>query len=142
MVVKSIVHFEIPAADVEKLSRFYSEVFGWKFEKSPPMGEMDYWMISTGPRRKGVGGGMYRKMGPEDRPRNYIAVDRIDEAIAAFTAAGGKQLVEKQEVPGFGWSYLGLDPEGNAVGLFEAITRGRTRPARRATRRAGRKSRS
>jgi predicted enzyme related to lactoylglutathione lyase len=135
MVVKSIVHFEIPAEDVERLSKFYSDVFGWKFQKTPPMGGMEYWMIQTGPRNKSVGGGMYKKMGvPNEGPRNYIGVDEIDGAIASFTSAGGRQLVEKQEVPGFGWSYMGLDPEGNVVGLFEAASRRQASRPKRATR--------
>jgi len=32
MVDHTIVHFEIPADDVKKLARFYSELFGWKIE--------------------------------------------------------------------------------------------------------------
>ncbi len=131
MVVKSIVHFEIPANDVESLSRFYSDVFGWKFAKSPPMGEgPDYWLISTGPRGKSVGGGMYKKTGPQEGPRNYIAVDEIDSAIEKFKGSGGRELVGKQEIPGFGLSFMGFDPEGNVVGLFQ----GTSRPARRARR--------
>jgi predicted enzyme related to lactoylglutathione lyase len=140
MVTKTVVHFEIPADDVEKLSKFYSDVFGWKFDKSPPMGGMEYWMIGTGPRNRSVGGGMYKKNGMEDRPRNYIAVDKIDAAIGAFTTAGGKEIVAKQEVPGFGWSYLGSDPEGNVVGLFETATRRQRHKAKRSTRRAARRS--
>ena len=31
----TIVHFEIPADNVEKLQKFYSELFGWKIEKMP-----------------------------------------------------------------------------------------------------------
>jgi len=41
----TVVHFEIPADDVERAKKFYSTLFGWKIEKPP--GEMDYWMIST-----------------------------------------------------------------------------------------------
>ena len=99
-------------------------MFGWKFEKTP-MGGMDYWMITTGPTEggtAGIDGGMYKKQMDVEMPRNYIAVDKIDQAIAAFIAAGGKQIVEKMEVPGIGWSYIGVDPEGNAMGLFEAVT--------------------
>jgi len=36
----TIVHFEIPADDVGKLRRFYSNLFGWKIEKTP--GPVDY----------------------------------------------------------------------------------------------------
>jgi len=34
-VTPTIVHFEMPADDVESLSKFYSKVFGWRFEKAP-----------------------------------------------------------------------------------------------------------
>jgi len=139
MVVKTVVHFEIPAQDVERLSKFYSDVFGWKFEKQA-MGGMDYWSITTGPRRRSVGGGMYKKQMDMEMPRNYIGVDKIDDAIAAFTSAGGKQAVEKMEVPGFGWSYIGIDPEGNAIGLFEAVTRRQAHKEKRAVKKAARKS--
>ncbi|MDA4116241.1 MAG: VOC family protein [Thaumarchaeota archaeon] len=129
MVTKTIVHFEIPAQDVEKLSKFYSDVFGWKFEKTP-IGEMEYWMITTGPRAKSVYGGMYKKQIDMEMPRNYIAVDKIDKAIETFTMAGGKQIVQKMEVPGIGWSFIGVDPEGNAVGLFEGA-RARPKPKKK-----------
>ncbi len=119
MVVKTIVHFEIPANDAERLSQFYSRVFGWKFERSP-MPDMEYWMISTGPQGQSVGGGMYRRMGPNDGPRNYVLVDRIDPAIAEFKAAGGREVVPKAEVPGMGLSFIGADPEGNLIALWES----------------------
>ena len=133
MVTKTVVHFEIPASDVERLSKFYADVFGWKFKKMP-MGEMEYWTIATGPQNKSVGGGMYKKQMDMEMPRNYIAVDKIDKAIETFIAAGGKQMVEKMEVPGFGWSYIGVDPEGNAVGLFETVTRARPKPKKKSKR--------
>ena len=131
MVVKTIVHFEIPAKDAEKLSRFYSEVFGWKFEKTSMPG-MDYWLITTGPRGKSVGGGMYRRAGPDDRPRNFIHVDDIDESIRSFKSAGGTEVVEKMEVPGMGFSFIGADPEGNVIALWEPKM---PAPARKRTRR-------
>ena len=31
----TIVHFEIPADDVERAKKFYSDLFGWKMEKWP-----------------------------------------------------------------------------------------------------------
>lgn len=33
MVHKAVVHFEIPSNDPQKISKFYSESFGWKIEK-------------------------------------------------------------------------------------------------------------
>ena len=125
MVVRTVVHFEIPANNVELLSKFYKEVFGWKFKKTP-MPDFDYWLISTGPQGKSVGGGMYKKMGAQDGPRNFIQVDKIDSAIETFKKAGGKEIMGKQEVPNVGFTFLGSDPEGNVIGLFE----GQRRPRR------------
>ncbi|TLY05572.1 MAG: VOC family protein, partial [Thaumarchaeota archaeon] len=92
MVTKTIVHFEIPANEVERLSGFYRTVFGWKFEKAKMPG-FDYWLIATGPRGKSVGGGMYKKMGPNDGARNFIGVEEIDSAIETFKKAGGTEVM-------------------------------------------------
>ena len=130
MVVKTIVHFEIPANDAERLSRFYTDVFGWKFEKAPVPG-LEYWLITTGPQGKSVGGGMYRRAGPEDRPRNFVNVEEIDSAIRTFLSAGGTQVVPKMEVPGMGWSFIGADPEGNVIALWQANMSARSSPPAR-----------
>jgi predicted enzyme related to lactoylglutathione lyase len=139
MVTKTVVHFEIPAKDVEALSKFYSDVFGWKFEKTPMGGGMDYWMISTGPQNKSVWGGMYKKQMDAELPRNYIAVPDMDIAISTFISAGGKEMMGKQEVPETGWTYIGIDPEGNPIGMYQAMPK---RQARRATRPARKSARS
>jgi predicted enzyme related to lactoylglutathione lyase len=132
MAVKTIVHFEIPANDVEKLRDFYSKCFGWKFQQAKVPG-MEYWMISTGPRGKSVGGGMYKKMSPNETPRNYVNVDNIDSAISTFKAAGGTEVIGKQEVPAMGWSFIGADPEGNMIALWQLMKK-------RATRRTAKKA--
>jgi predicted enzyme related to lactoylglutathione lyase len=31
----TIVHFEIPADDIERSKKFYTDLFGWKIEKWP-----------------------------------------------------------------------------------------------------------
>jgi predicted enzyme related to lactoylglutathione lyase len=131
MVVRTVVHFEIPANDVGNLSNFYSQVFGWKFEKAPMPG-FDYWLISTGPRGKSVGGGMYKKEGQDEKPRNFIGVENIDAAIQEFKGAGGTEVAGKAEVPGQGWTFIGADPEGNMIALWQQVPQ---RPAQRAARR-------
>ena len=43
-----VVHFEIPADNVERAKRFYSENFGWKLNQlGPEMG--NYVLVHTGP---------------------------------------------------------------------------------------------
>ncbi|MDG6997081.1 MAG: VOC family protein [Nitrososphaerota archaeon] len=133
MVVRTIVHFEIPVDDFEKMSKFYGQVFGWKF-KNASMPGMDYWLISTGPQGKSIGGGMYKKIGPDERPRNYIGVNSVDETAEALKKAGGKIMVEKQEVPGFGWSVIAADPEGNPIALFQPVMRSRKPRIKKSTR--------
>ena len=104
------------------MSRFYSDLFDWKVDKQSMPG-MDYWMIET--TGQGVGhlnGGMFPKQGHEtDRARFYIGVDDIDSHTQRFVDAGGAVLIEKQEVPGFGWAVIGSDPEGNVLGLFQPL---------------------
>jgi predicted enzyme related to lactoylglutathione lyase len=122
----TIVHFEIPAKDVEKMRKFYSGLFGWKIEKAP--GPIPYWTIETVPIDKnmtplkpGVNGGMYEKDSMEQRPVNYISVDSIDEYIKKIQASGGKIVQEKQEVQGVGWIAVALDPEGNQFAMLQPI---------------------
>jgi len=64
----TLMHFEIPANDVEKLKRFYEDVFDWKIIQAS--GPIKYWLIQTAPvdlngilKRPGVNGDMYKKTG-------------------------------------------------------------------------------
>lgn len=122
----TIVHFEIPADDVEKLKKFYSELFEWKIEKST--GPIPYWLIKTVPVnekmmpvRPGVNGGMYKKDRPELKPVNYISVESIDDYIRKTEALGGKITSPKQEVPDVGWIAVALDPEGNQFAMLQPM---------------------
>jgi predicted enzyme related to lactoylglutathione lyase len=122
----TVVHFEIPANNVEKLGKFYAELFGWKIEKMP--GPIEYWTIGTvpvdekmTPLRAGVNGGLYKKERPENKPVNYISVESIDQFIEKVKALGGKILQSKQEVPSVGWIAIALDPEGNQVAMLQPV---------------------
>jgi len=84
---------------------------------------------TTGSSLSDLNGGMYPKQNESDRPRFYVGVDDIDSHTEQFRNAGGVVIMEKQEVPGFGWSVIGTDPEGNILGLFQS-----TQPARQASR--------
>ncbi|UCH31873.1 MAG: VOC family protein [Candidatus Bathyarchaeota archaeon] len=124
MVDHTIVHFEIPADDIEKLRNFYSKLFGWKIEKM--QGFEEYWSIETVPvdkgnlLRPGVNGGLMKKQNPEHNPVTYIAVESVDEYSKKIEHLGGKITVPKQEIPGIGWWAFALDPEGNLFGIFES----------------------
>ena len=109
----TLCHFEIPADDVEKIKSFYEKLFGWKFQKAEGM---DYFMIDTGAE---PGGGLMKKPVPQAKPCNYINVESVIEYSKKFEELGGKIVMPKSPVPTMGWFAVGIDPEGNCVGLFE-----------------------
>ncbi len=123
----TIIHFEIPAKNIQALKSFYENVLGWKIIKAPLSG-MDYWIIQTVPTdekgmllRPGVNGGLYPQTPdmPGATQVNYISVENIDEYITKVTAAGGKIIVPKQQIPTVGSIAIAADPEGNSFGLIQ-----------------------
>jgi predicted enzyme related to lactoylglutathione lyase len=123
----TIVHFEIPAANITKLKTFYEDIFGWKIIKTP-MKETEYWLIHTVPtdekgmlQRPGVNGGLYQKQPQQKETKqvNYITVESIDDYTQKVEKLGGKILIPKQQVPTVGWIAVAEDPEGNQFGLLQ-----------------------
>lgn len=116
------VHFEIVADDPERLSRFYTDLFGWKFQKAQIPGIENYWLIETAPPGQGVNGGMMRRMDPQQRGVNYIQVESVDEFARKVESLGGRIVMSRTEVPGEGWFVVALDPQENPFGLWEHKT--------------------
>jgi predicted enzyme related to lactoylglutathione lyase len=112
-----IVHFEIPADDIDRAKYFYTDLFGWKIEEVPSMG--GYWLIKTGGKDE-VGGGMMERQSPQHTITNYIGVSSVDEYAAKVEKLGGKIVVPKKAVPGMGYFAICLDTENNVFGLWEA----------------------
>jgi uncharacterized protein len=122
----TIIHFEIPANNVEKLRSFYEEVFGWKITLVE--GPLEYWIIETVPVdpngtniRPGVNGGMYKKQIPDSKPINYFSVESISDFLDKIIQSGGKVTQPKQEVPEVGWIAAAEDPEGNQFALLQPL---------------------
>ena len=125
----TIVHFEIPADDVNKIKNFYGSLFGWKMEKTPGFESMDYHMAMTvpvddnmQPVRQGVNGGIYKRQDPQTKFTYYVQVDSADEYSKKIEELGGKIVAPKMEIPNMGWVVFALDPEGNAFSIFEKKT--------------------
>jgi predicted enzyme related to lactoylglutathione lyase len=119
----SIVHFEIPADDVEALAKFYTELLGWKIEEAKEF--PDYWSVYPVPS-KGMGegvlmGGMMKRMMPGQRPTNYVWVESVADYLAQAIKLGATMIVDKTEIPNMGWFGVLLDPQGNPLGLFEMM---------------------
>ncbi len=122
----TLIHFEIPANNVEKVKGFYEQIFGWKIIQAA--GPIEYWLIQTVPvdekgmlLRAGVNGGLYKRQVPESKPINYFQVESISEFLDRVVKLGGKVTQPKQEVPEIGWIAAAEDPEGNPFALIEPI---------------------
>jgi predicted enzyme related to lactoylglutathione lyase len=109
----SIIHFEIPADDMQRAKAFYSNLFGWKIEGIPGM---DYMMIDT---YGAPGGGVMKRMRPEHQITSYIGVPSVDEYSAKVQKLGGKIIVPKMAVPGMGYFVICMDTENNFFGIWE-----------------------
>ncbi|OGI28501.1 MAG: glyoxalase [Candidatus Moranbacteria bacterium RIFOXYA12_FULL_44_15] len=122
-----VVHFEIPADDVERAKKFYGSIFGWKLEDFPMEGGEVYTMATTVevdekhmPKASGAINGGIMKRGKEvSSPVIAINVDSIDESVKKVEEAGGKTVMPKMPVKDMGYYAYVTDSEGNVIGLWE-----------------------
>ena len=113
-----LVHFEICAKDLEKVSKFYTEAFSWQFQSWE--GPEEYYLITTGQENKaGINGGMFKKDTDWPGVVNTIEVDSVDDALTKIIYAGGKIIREKHVIPGIGYQAYFKDPEGNLLGIHQ-----------------------
>jgi len=114
---RPVVHWEFWSEDPEKISDFYSKVFEWNVQF---IQELNYRMVDTG-GQGGINGGIMKpQKGPW--PGNlafYIDVDDLSAYNQRIKDAGGKIIVERQEVPGVGELSLFEDPDGRVLGLWK-----------------------
>jgi uncharacterized protein len=132
----AVVHFEMPADDRERMSKFYERAFGWHAQMhGPEMGE--YVTVATtesdenGPKKPGaINGGFYprKKDWPAQYPSIVIAVDDIQKSIKKVRDAGGNVLGDPMEIPGVGTYVSFMDTEGNRVSMLQPLPRMTTRP--------------
>jgi len=111
-----VVHWEFWSRQPQEITEFYEKAFGWKINLIP---EMNYRSVVAG--EGGVNGGIFE---PEEGPLPgnmalYMNTDNLEEARERVVAAGGKIVVEEQEVPGMGRFALFSDPEGRVNGIWE-----------------------
>ena len=120
-----VTHFEIHAKDPERAIRFWTEAFGWSFEKW--VGPHDYWIIRTGPGKDaGIDGGMAYRHGPqpqEGQPTNgaicTLGVDSLEGASERIIRAGGRITIQKFPIHHVGWLSYFRDTEGNLFGIMQ-----------------------
>jgi predicted enzyme related to lactoylglutathione lyase len=116
------VHFEVVGKDLQKLSSYYSELFGWRINTDNPM---NYGIVEREGNLNadgvGIGGGVGQ--GPEGYDGHvtfYVEVPDAEAALAQAESLGGKRRMGPDQVPGGPTLGHFTDPEGNMVGLVQA----------------------
>lgn len=121
----SVVHFEIPAEDVDRAKAFYATVFDWQMQDFP---DMQYTIAMTTPvddqtqrptAPGAINGGMMKRSKDTPSPVITIGVDSVEEALKKVEAEGGTVVTPSTPIPGMGSFGYFKDPEGNVMGLFQ-----------------------
>lgn len=123
-----VVHFEIPAEDLDRAKGFYSSVFGWRLDTMPMPNGGEYTSVVTTPVDQqtqmptepgAINGGMMQRTDNTPAPVITIDVDAIDQALAEIEAHGGSTVQSRTAIPGMGAFAYFKDCEGNVIGLWE-----------------------
>ena len=121
-----VVHFEMPYKDAKRLSKFYSNTFGWIMLYIPKMGS--YVLATTSPvdknqmhlKKGAINGGFFPKGDYGQAPHLVISVDNLEKHMEIVKKAGGKIQGKPMDIPGIGKFVMFKDTEGNRVGMLQA----------------------
>jgi len=125
-----VVHFEIPADDVDRAKEFYGSIFGWQLQTMQMEGG-EYTIAMTTPIDEqsqlptepgAINGGLMRRDEHTPTPVITIEVDAIDDALQRIESQGGTVVRPRTAIPGMGAFGYFKDPEGNVMGLWETTT--------------------
>lgn len=128
--MNSVVHFEMPSRDAQRMNQFYNRVFGWK---TTPLGEqMGNYVLATTTEtdEKGmikkpgaINGGFYPRPNDGDNlhPSLVIGVADLQMAMKEITENGGQLIGEPMEIPGYGTTISFYDTEGNRLSVIQPI---------------------
>ncbi len=120
-----VVHFEIPADNVERAKTFYQKAFGWQISQYPGM---QYHMVGTTPSDQNgmptepgaINGGMPKRQDPVKNTVITVDVPDIDSSLKSLEKLGGKVVRKKEAVGKMGFTAYFKDTEGNVVGLWQS----------------------
>jgi uncharacterized protein len=121
-----VVHFEIPADNLERAKKFYRENFGWALNQlGPEVG--NYVLVHTGPTDdKGmpqdkafINGGLMPRDPSVSAPVLVIAVEDADATIEKVKKSGGTLVGEVLDIPNVGRYARVQDTEGNVIAVIK-----------------------
>ena len=127
--MNKVVHFEVPADDLDRAQKFYKEVFGWGIQKIPMPGGDAYFVVKTVetdekqmPKEKGaINGGMMKRTPDMKGPVIVIDVPNLESHLKKIKTHGGKVIMPTQKVMDMGLYARVEDTEGNIIGVWQNL---------------------
>lgn len=121
-----VVHFEIPADDMDRAKKFYENIFGWQINSW----DKNYYLATTVatdeamiPQEPGaINGGIQKRDEQVKAPILVIHVADIDGYLEKIKAAGGKIIQSKVRVDNILYYARVTDSEGNILGLAQDVS--------------------
>jgi predicted enzyme related to lactoylglutathione lyase len=120
--IGSIIWNDLTVENAEEVSKFYSEVVGWKSEPVSIGDYNDYNMLR--PEDDVIGAGICHARGINaNLPPQwlvYIAVEDVDKSVERCLALGGKVIAPVKLMKGYGRFCVIQDPAGAVSALFQS----------------------
>lgn len=118
---------ELMTRDIDAALAFYTEVFGWSYERMD-MGPAGTYNVIAGGENNGLGGLMPMPAEMPDMVPNhwavYFTVADLQASLAKVTEAGGMVANGPMEIPGIGTSAVIHDPAGGSFVLMQPADQG------------------
>jgi uncharacterized protein len=113
------VWYELMTTDLKAAESFYKTVVGWTME--PFKDAKEPYTVLNRSGNVGVGGIMSKPAEVKAPPfwAMYVAVPKLEDAVAHITRLGGKTHTEVISIPNVGRMQLLMDPQGAAFYLLE-----------------------
>jgi predicted enzyme related to lactoylglutathione lyase len=119
-----VVHFEMPAKDMQRARAFYEKVFGWTVLPAYDT----YYLATTTPGDAGqmsqtpgeINGAIQQKDESIQTTRLIVKVSDIDKALEKALAEGGRVFIPKKKLPTMLYSVI-WDTEGNEVNIVQPL---------------------
>ena len=126
MAADTLCWTDIPVTNLDRAIKFYSAVLGQEVSKMPE-GGFEYGLL---PHEEQNASGCLcvssDSVGNKNQPSQtgpliYLSVEgRLDDAVKAARANGGKVLEEKQQIGPHGVRAMIIDSEGNRIALHSS----------------------
>ena len=119
---------ELATVDPQSALAFYAQLFGWTRGPAHDMGAGGLYQIIE--HAGAQIGGVHVLQDPSKPPHwlSYVRVERLDEAVAAVQAHGGRVLRGPHVVPGGDRVAHVMDPQGGTIALHEPPAAAAARP--------------